>query len=73
MKNMKKELKNAKEYMNKAIEEIRNIACRCKEDDDYCDRCCLLDDLVAIKDDIDKGTYQFILLRFYDAKKGMIV
>lgn len=56
LSNAKHRLNNSSEYLNKAILEIKEISCECKKDDDYCWRCCLLDNLIAQKNDI----YQYI-------------
>lgn len=37
-------LVNAGSYIKRAILEVKNIPCECTNDD-YCWRCCLLDDL----------------------------
>ncbi len=52
--NVKDKLTKASEYLNKAILEVKEIPCDCTEDD-YCWRCCLLDDLICQKHDINKS------------------
>lgn len=48
-----KRLVNASIYVKNAILEVKNIACECTKDD-YCWRCCLLDDLKNHKSCIDE-------------------
>ncbi|MBM7836327.1 hypothetical protein [Clostridium sardiniense] len=46
-------LVNASIYIKKAILEVKNIPCECTNDD-YCWRCCLLDDLKNQRSCIDE-------------------
>jgi hypothetical protein len=44
-------LLNASIYLKNAILELKAIPCECGEE--YCDRCCLVDDVVSVRTDID--------------------
>lgn len=44
---------NTASYLNKAVQELKKIDCKCTEDD-YCDRCCLLDDIQGLLFDVNK-------------------
>lgn len=44
---------NTSSYLNKAVQELKKINCQCT-DDDYCDRCCLLDEVRSVLFDINK-------------------
>lgn len=44
---------NTSSYLNKAVQELKKINCKCT-DDDYCDRCCLLDDVQSLLFDVNK-------------------
>lgn len=44
---------NTSSYLNKAVHEFKKINCQCTEDD-YCDRCCLLDDIQSVLFDVNK-------------------
>lgn len=43
---------NASIYIKNAILELQNIPCRCTNDD-YCDRCCLVDDTKNLRERIN--------------------
>ena len=44
---------NTASYLNKAVQELKKINCKCTEDD-YCDKCCLLDDIQSLLFDVNK-------------------
>lgn len=44
---------NTASYLNKAVEELSKIKCNCT-DENYCDRCCLLDDVQSLLFDVNK-------------------
>lgn len=44
---------NTASYLNKAVQELKKINCKCTEDD-YCDRCCLLDEIQSLLFDVNK-------------------
>jgi len=44
---------NTISYLNKAVQELKKIKCQCTEGD-YCDRCCLLDDIQSLLFDVNK-------------------
>ena len=44
---------NTVSYLNKAVQELKKIDCQCT-DNNYCDRCCLLDDIQSLLFDVNK-------------------
>lgn len=44
---------NTASYLNKAVQELKKMNCQCTEND-YCDRCCLLDDIQSLLFDVNK-------------------
>lgn len=51
-------LLNAGLYLRNAILELKAIPCECGEE--YCDRCCLVDDVTNLQKDIDKKLQKII-------------
>lgn len=60
MKREEKEqkLRNTTVYLEKALEELKQIPCECREED-YCDRCCLVDDVKNIYTDVKNELKNF--------------
>jgi hypothetical protein len=54
-----KRLVNASIYLKNAILELKAIPCECNKGD-YCNRCCLIDDVKNIKSDVEKALQEII-------------